>query len=123
MIDDIRKIFISEAIGQIEMVESLLRTTSVVGSDDILLIHRAMHNIKGSAPMFGFQHVADIAHAVEGTYKRMMSNNTYNLSQMVLAQTTHAAEVIRKCLSSPDAPGDDVLKEKNELIYYFNRLQ
>lgn len=124
MIEEIRKIFLSEASGQLELVQSISSGREIGEGDDIVvLIQRTMHSMKGSAPMFGFQHVADLAMAVEQTYKRFIINNVDCVPETVLSQTWEAASVIRECLSTLESPCDEVLQRKKELIDYFNQLQ
>lgn len=124
MIEQIREIFLSEASGQLELIDAISSGEDFCGDDNkVVLIQRAMHSMKGSAPMFGFQHVADLALAVEQTYKRFIINNIDSVPYSVMIQTRQAASVIRECLSTLETPCEEVLQRKKELIDYFNQLQ
>ncbi len=124
MIEQIRKIFLSEASGQLELIETILSGGDFCGGDNMMVvIQRTMHSMKGSAPMFGFQHVADLALAVEQSYKRFIISNVDCVPDSVLDQTWQAASVIRECLSTLEVPCEEVLRRKRELIDYFNQLQ
>jgi|ADurb_Cas_01_Slu_FD_contig_31_215893_length_3525_multi_6_in_0_out_0_2 two-component system chemotaxis sensor kinase CheA len=124
MIDEIRKIFLSEAQGQLELIESISRGEFIEGEESAVnAVYRAMHSMKGSAPMFGYEHVSDITNAVEQTYKRFINSQTMIIPDPVRTQTGQAALIIRKCLSSLEKPDDEVLLKKKELVDYFNQLQ
>ncbi len=124
MIDEIRKIFLSEAESQLELIESISRGEYLCeGESAVEAVYRAMHSMKGSAPMFGYGCVADITLAVEQTYKKFVGSNTNEIPATILAQTGNAAAIIRVCLSSLDMPCEEVLIKKKELVDFFNQQQ
>ncbi len=124
MIEEIRNIFLSEASGQLEMIEAISNGKEVAGQENgVELIHRIMHTMKGSAPMFGYQHVADLASAVELSYKHFLVNEAEDVPNSVKNHISEVASVMRECLSTLENPDDEVLQRKNQLIDYFNQLQ
>ncbi len=124
MIEEIRKIFLSEALGHLKIVESVTRGERIVGEEsEVEAVYRAMHTMKGSAPMFGYEHLTDITLAVEQAYKRLITDHNETIPVQILAKTEQAASIIRICLSSLDLPKDEVMKEKKDLVDYFNQLQ
>ena len=124
MIEEIRKIFLTEISGQLELIEAISNGKEYLGQEtETELIHRIMHTMKGSAPMFGYQHVADLATVVEHTYKQFLACETEDVPESVMNHLPKVTTVMRQCLSTLDVPDEEILQQKNELIEYFNQLQ
>ena len=72
-LDENVQIFISEAVELLEEMETaLLELESSNGDEEILgLIFRAAHTIKGSAGLFGFDHIIEFTHVVENVLDDM----------------------------------------------------
>ncbi|MBF0265633.1 MAG: chemotaxis protein CheA [Gammaproteobacteria bacterium] len=72
-IDENVQIFISEAVELLEEIEnSLLELENASDDDELLnLVFRAAHTIKGSAGLFGFEHIIEFTHVVENTLDDM----------------------------------------------------
>ncbi|MFK5891885.1 MAG: chemotaxis protein CheA [Pseudomonadota bacterium] len=72
-LDENVQIFISEAVELLEEMETaLLELENSNGDEEILgLIFRAAHTIKGSAGLFGFDHIIEFTHVVENVLDDM----------------------------------------------------
>jgi len=76
-------------------------------SEQISSIFRSMHTIKGSAAMFGFQHISEFAHGIENRLDEVRDGKlkvTQELVDIVLAARDH----IRLLLEEDDPPPQDL---------------
>lgn len=75
---------------------------------------RALHTLKGSGAMFGFDDLARFAHVVENTFDRLRKGEM-TLSRELVATTLAAKDFMRQLIQSPDdasaAIGQSVLEE------------
>lgn len=74
--------------------------------DTIAAVFRAMHTIKGSAGMFGFDQISDFAHHVE-TVLDGMRNGEVVITPALIDLTLKCRDHIQRMLNEPDDPGLD----------------
>ncbi len=103
MLEGFQESFREEAYELLETLEqSLLRLEDEPDNRDVIsAVFRAMHTIKGSAAMFGFQDVSDFAHHIENVLDDVRSGKipvTKNLVDVTLASRDH----IRNMLDDPE---------------------
>ena len=67
MIDKFRDTFRDEAYELLNKLEDslLIVEENPDNREEVLSLFRTMHTIKGSAAMFGFQHISDFTHEIE----------------------------------------------------------
>lgn len=88
------------------MEESLLELEDTPDDMEIVAkIFRAMHTIKGSGAMFGFEHIASLVHSIETTYD-MVRNGKLGVSKDMLDFSLKACDVIRDMLDDPTMKAD-----------------
>lgn len=77
-------------------------------------VFRAMHTIKGSGAMFGFEEVAGFTHEVESVYDSIRDSRLKVTKELVDA-SLHACDLIRKMVEGKEVDPE----EKDELIGTF----
>lgn len=81
-------------------------------------VFRAMHTIKGSGAMFGFDDVAAFTHEVETVFDQVRSG-TLAVTKELIDLTLQARDCIRKMLDTPDEVGPE---DTNSLVEGFRVL-
>ncbi len=69
-------------------------------------VFRAMHTIKGSGAMFGFDEIASFTHEVETIFDQVRSG-TLPVTKELIDLTLQARDCIRKMLDTPDEAGPE----------------
>jgi chemotaxis protein histidine kinase CheA len=123
MIETIRKIFIEETSGQLSSIHTVLQNAPVINlypsiAEDIFL---AMHSIKGSGPMFGFENLPLVSHPVEKTFARIKTGQM-ELSPEIIEKTNDAIKILLDALQRNN---DDHLPEamkNNNLVNFFTEI-
>lgn len=81
---------------------------------------RALHTIKGSGSMFGFEHVADFTHNFETAFDRVRKGQvpvTPNLVAVALAAKDHIRTLIEQHPSAESAPaGEPILADLRAIV-------
>jgi two-component system chemotaxis sensor kinase CheA len=116
MIDRFKDSFREEAFELLAALEqSLLRLEEVPDDkDEISAVFRAVHTIKGSAAMFGFQHISEFTHELENILDGVRSGKLA-ASQELIDITLQARDHIKELLAhSEDVP--EKLKKISRLI-------
>lgn len=110
-----REVFLEEAAELLEQLEeSLLELEE--SPDDIELVgsvFRALHTIKGSGAMFGFDRVSSFTHEVETVFDEVRSGSM-QASRELIDLTLASRDVIRGMLD--DEIGDDASNEEAQRI-------
>lgn len=108
-----------EAAELLEIIEqSLLELESDPGDEEgIAKVFRAMHTIKGSGSMFGFDQLARFTHEVETVFDRVRAG-TIPLDKDLLTLTLTAKDHIQTLLNDTKVTKEDVALS-NELITKF----
>lgn len=78
--------FIEEGIEILERVGSTLRSLELGNSDGELIdsLYRDMHTLKGTAALFGYSMIANVAHVVETSLEPVRSSKGKNISKRFL---------------------------------------
>ncbi|OPY71819.1 MAG: Chemotaxis protein CheA [Syntrophorhabdus sp. PtaU1.Bin058] len=84
-------------------------------------IFRALHTIKGSGSMFGFDRIAAFTHEVETFFDRVR-NREIHVSKEIIDYTLKAKDYIKLLLEAPTTDEAPCEQELETLIGYFNRL-
>ncbi|WP_353120356.1 chemotaxis protein CheA [Nitratidesulfovibrio sp.] len=103
-----RAAFIEEAQDLLAELETALLELEAQPDDRDLVarVFRAMHTIKGSGAMFGFDDIAHFTHDVETVFDRVRNGEvpvTRQLLDLTLASRDHIAQLLH-CAVSGDAP-------------------
>ncbi|TIH19876.1 chemotaxis protein CheA [Marinifilum sp. JC120] len=96
-----------ELLGELET--SLLELEDVPDDMDIInRVFRALHTIKGSGSMFGFEAIAEFTHEVETVFD-MVRNGELAISKNLLTLSLSARDHIYSMLESSSGEGDSSL--------------
>jgi two-component system chemotaxis sensor kinase CheA len=108
MKDQYRETFKEEAHELLtELESSLLELEETPGDMDIVgRVFRAMHTIKGSGAMFGFDDIASFTHEVETVFD-MVRNGLIAVSPELIRHTLAARDRIKVLLDAADGGGAD----------------
>ncbi|MBN1242397.1 MAG: chemotaxis protein CheA [Spirochaetales bacterium] len=117
MIDGFKETFREEAEELLTGLEGILLELETKPGDQELLnaAFRAVHTVKGSAGMFGFEAIGRFAHDLENIMDRIRSGSlpmTKGFADLALASRDH----IRTMLAADDAPEPDVDARTAELV-------
>lgn len=110
MSDDLNKqIFKEEAYDLLgELEGALLELEEAPDDMDVVnQIFRALHTIKGSGSMFGFEDIAEFTHEVESVFD-MVRNGDLEVSQKLCSLSLKSRDYIKMMLDSSD--DDDVIE-------------
>lgn len=89
-----------------ELETSLLELEKIPGDAELIGgIFRALHTIKGSGAMFGFDDIAKFTHEVETVYD-MVRNGAMSVTKELIDLTLSARDHIKLMLDDPDSSGD-----------------
>lgn len=102
-----QQVFIQEAQDLLaELEESLLELEETPDDmETVARIFRAMHTIKGSGAMFGFEHIASLVHSIETTYD-MVRNSKLTVTKEMLDHSLRSCDVIKDMLTDPAMKAD-----------------
>jgi len=91
--------FIEDAeVLLVELVESLFELQKNQSNVELIdNVFRAMHTLKGSGAMYGFEHLSKLTHIVESVYDAIRANKLA-INQDVFIITFEAVDVIQKLL-------------------------
>jgi two-component system, chemotaxis family, sensor kinase CheA len=103
MMDQHRQAFKEEAHELLtELESSLLELEECPGDMEIIgRVFRAMHTIKGSGAMFGFNDISAFTHEVETVYD-MVRNGRISVGKELISQTLAARDQIKALLDASD---------------------
>ena len=118
MLDKINSVFFEEASELLEQLEGHLLSLDENPNDKeiVAAVFRAMHTIKGSSGMFGFDEISKFTHEVENTFD-MVRNGSAPVTKDLISLTLKARDHIRLLLDSK-TPGEHSA-ESQELINDF----
>ncbi|MBN2233027.1 MAG: chemotaxis protein CheA [Deltaproteobacteria bacterium] len=119
MIDQHREAFREEAFELLAELETALMELEESPEDIDLVgrVFRAMHTIKGSGAMFGFEDVAAFTHNVETTYDHIR-NGELRVSKEVVDGSLAACDQIRRMVTGDPRDED----EEERILAVFQRL-
>lgn len=117
MSDDLnRQIFKEEAYDLLRELEgSLLELEEAPGDMDLVnQIFRALHTIKGSGSMFGFEEIAEFTHEIETVFD-MVRNGDIDVTPVLCSLALRSRDQIRAMLEAEDEEGVDV-ENKEDIL-------
>ncbi len=122
--DEQQSAYIEEANELLaELEESLLELEEEPGDMDVVgRVFRAMHTIKGSGAMFGFDDIADFTHGVETVYD-LVREGSLSVSKDLINLSLAARDQIKAMLDSAD--GGEAVDEEitRKLAASFKAIQ
>lgn len=110
--------FIQEAQELLQELEaSLLELEDDTENVELIArIFRAMHTIKGSGAMFGFENIAHFVHDIETAYD-LVRNGELHVTKEMLDHSLRACDVIKQMLGDPQVKPDS--EEAHEILLFF----
>ena len=104
MIDKFKDAFKEEATDLLSTLENQLLELEQNPNnlDTVSAVFRAMHTIKGSAAMFGFDEISRFTHQVENAFDKLR-NGLIPVSKHLIDITLRARDVISTMLADPQA--------------------
>ena len=120
MLDRFKESFREEAYELLNNLEqSLLELEDdPSNSDEVSAVFRAMHTVKGSAAMFGFQHISDFAHHIENMLE-YVRDGRIPVSATIIDLTLKSRDHIRLLLECGDEVPGELQTESQSLIDHF----
>jgi len=119
----IKNIFIKETSDNLAVLERELNKpcANLISSEAVEMVIRTMHNIKGTAPMVGFNALPEIAMPIEQAYKFIQMDNV-NFNPNLIEKTQTAVSVIQELLATNEAHTPQTKEEQRILIEFFNDI-
>ncbi len=117
--DNFRETYKEEAYELLAELETSLLELEKLPDDAELIGHvfRAMHTIKGSGAMFGFDNIADFTHEIETVFDLVRNGNIF-VSKTLTDLSLAACDLIRKM-----ADGETVDKDmEKEIVDSFRKM-
>lgn len=107
MLEHMNSVFLEEATDLLENLEGQLLTLeeNPQDSETISAVFRAMHTIKGSSAMFGFEGVSKFTHQIESTFD-LVRNGLVPVTHELINLTLTARDHIRDLLNVNPVPPD-----------------
>ena len=105
MFDQVSSVFFDEANELLDNLEGYLLTleTEPENQEVISAVFRAMHTIKGSSGMFGFDEISKFTHKMENTFD-MVRNGIVPVTPQLINLTLKARDHIRSMLGAEITP-------------------
>jgi len=114
-----QEVFIQEATELLqELEQSLLELEDdTLNMDLVARVFRAMHTIKGSGAMFGFENIAALVHSIETAYD-LVRNGKLDITKPMLDYSLKSCDIIREMLGDPSMKADSPLAM--EIVAFFS---
>jgi len=118
-----KQAFIEEATELLSELELTLLSVENNPEDEDLIakIFRALHTIKGSAAMFGFDEITMFTHDIETAYD-YIRNGTLKISKEIIDLTLAARDMISIMLSGQDGQNSMDEAKTREILLAFKNL-
>lgn len=115
--DSHRKAYKEEAYELLTELESSLLELEETPEDADLIgrVFRAMHTIKGSGAMFGFDDIAGFTHEVETVFD-MVRNGRLKVTRDLVNLALNARDLIKGMLDASEGEGDAVERSATEAV-------
>lgn len=116
MMDIHKEAFREEARELLAELEQALLELEEIPEDleTVGRVFRALHTIKGSGAMFGFDEIAAFTHEVENTFDQVRNGKTV-VTKRLIDLTLAAGDVIRRMLSATEAGSQCSAEERAEM--------
>lgn len=123
MIDHYRQAFREEAVELLSELEiGLLELEGAPGAPELVdRVFRAMHTLKGSSAMFGFDDIAAFTHEVE-TVLDLVRDGSMPVTKELISLTLRSSDRIKEMLHGTSAPFSQDLIQTDELLSAFRAL-
>lgn len=123
MMDHYRQAFREEAVELLSELEiGLLELEGAPGDHELVdRVFRAMHTLKGSSAMFGFDDIAAFTHEVE-TVLDLVRDGSMPVTKELISLTLQARDRIKEMLHDASAPSAQGLIQDDELFVAFRAL-
>lgn len=123
MIDKIKHIFIEETFNNLQEIKDELNSNNLIQITEqtVERVYRTMHTIKGTAPMFGYNHLTEITHAVEKVFKDLYDSKI-ELSNLIIDKTKDVVSLIEEVLNTENDQLTSSEKDNQTLIHFFNNI-
>lgn len=110
------EIFIEESRELItDLIAALLELENEPTDLDLVArIFRALHTIKGSGAMFGFDAISEFAHHLENLFDRVRSNRMH-LNKEIIDLTLTSVDLISRMLDTPEL-SDELARHKQDIV-------
>lgn len=120
----IKNIFIKETSDNLAVLEHELNRPEgkLLSAKAVEMVIRTMHNIKGTAPMVGFNTLSEIAIPIEQAFKVLQNKAVEFNACLVNSKMQLAVSVIQKLLANNDAHTPQTIEEQSILIDFFNDI-
>jgi two-component system chemotaxis sensor kinase CheA len=120
-LSEVTEVFLQECDELLEgMEQTLLRLErDIDDSEAIHSIFRAVHTIKGSAGMFGFERVADFTHATESLLDTIRTgglNLSADLVRLLIESRDHLVRLVRAAPGEGDGESPELAAANADLI-------
>ncbi len=98
------ELYRQEAYELLDTLENALMELEQNPSDMEVVgrVFRAMHTIKGSGAMFGFNDISNFTHTIESVYD-LVRERRLDVTPEIISLTLHACDQIRRCSTHPRA--------------------
>jgi two-component system chemotaxis sensor kinase CheA len=116
-----RQIFIEEAREDLlpELENALLELSESPSDQEVInRVFRALHTLKGSGAMFGFDRLSELAHEVETVFDNVR-DGAYRVDSGLVELTLSAKDQFQLLVNDPDAVTDKAI---NDLIISFREI-
>jgi two-component system chemotaxis sensor kinase CheA len=115
--DNFKKKFIEEASEHIQDLEQALLELENNPTDKPLIerVFRAMHSLKGSGAMFGFEKISEFTHNLETVYD-LVRNGELSVSGDLLNITLTSVDHLNSLLKEGDSNSEGILQQHQGLI-------
>jgi two-component system chemotaxis sensor kinase CheA len=115
--DNFKKKFIEEASEHIQDLEQALLELENNPTDKPLIerVFRAMHSLKGSGAMFGFEKISEFTHNLETVYD-LVRNGEMSVTGDLLNITLTSVDHLKSLLKEGDNNSEQTLQQQKDLI-------
>jgi two-component system chemotaxis sensor kinase CheA len=115
--NQMKQAFLEEAGELLPELENALLELEEDPSDSDLInrVFRALHTIKGSGAMFGFEDIAEFTHEVETVYDKVR-NGELTVNKEILDLSLTAKDQIQSLLFAPDAYDQEVVDRVKDTL-------
>jgi two-component system chemotaxis sensor kinase CheA len=100
----------------LELESSLLELEKKTDDKELIArVFRAMHTIKGSGSMFGFDEITEFAHNIETVFE-LVRNGDVKVTKELIDLTLSACDLIRSMIETDE--GDNQIDKKKDSRNY-----
>ncbi len=122
--DNLQKKFIEEATDNInDLEEALLSLEKQTGDKELIeRIFRALHTLKGTGAMFGFNHISELTHDLENIYD-LIREGKKEITENIISITLQSADHLRNLLADQKLEIQDNIELQSQLIIKIKKIE